>query len=140
MWAATLSIACNHCDTPACMAVCPTGAIQKDTDTGLVVIDQTVCNGCQTCVTACPYGEPVYFADNNIVNKCDGCIDKVRNGEMPSCVAACSTRCLMFGEADDLRSTYSSQGGTSDLPVLPSSSMTGPNFIIMPVQGMVSQG
>jgi len=48
-------IMCNHCDNPACAAVCPTGAIRKD-DVGLTVIDSDRCISCGACVPACPYG------------------------------------------------------------------------------------
>ena len=58
-WMYFLSIACNHCAKPACIANCPTGALYKDADTGLVLVDDELCIGCGTCVQACPYHEPI---------------------------------------------------------------------------------
>ena len=55
-----VSLACNHCSNPACVANCPTGAMQKDEETGIVWTDHDVCIGCKTCETACPYGAPTY--------------------------------------------------------------------------------
>ena len=43
-----VSMACNHCDAPACLGNCPTGAISKDEETGIVKIDQETCIGCKT--------------------------------------------------------------------------------------------
>ena len=55
-----VSLACNHCSSPACVANCPTGAMQKDEETGIVWTDHDVCIGCKTCETACPYGCLLY--------------------------------------------------------------------------------
>ena len=44
-----LAISCNHCDNPACVENCPTGAMQKDAETGLVNSNPEVCIGCGTC-------------------------------------------------------------------------------------------
>ena len=49
-----LAVSCNHCDSPACVENCPTGAMRKDAETGLVNADPEVCIGCGTCATVCP--------------------------------------------------------------------------------------
>ena len=46
------SLACTHCEEPACIVVCPTGAIRKRVEDGIVVVDKDKCNGCQ--VESCP--------------------------------------------------------------------------------------
>lgn len=53
-----LSLSCNHCDNPACIAVCPTAALYKDAQTGLVLVNKDVCDGCGCCAHACPYHAP----------------------------------------------------------------------------------
>lgn len=50
-----VSSSCQHCDKPACVEACPTGAMHKDEETGLVTVDTEVCIGCGACATACPY-------------------------------------------------------------------------------------
>ncbi len=132
MWAASLSLACNHCAVPACMGVCPVDAIVKSSENGLVVIDKEVCIGCQSCVGACPYHAPVFFPDDNVASKCDGCRSLLAEGGQPACVAACATRCLDFGNLDELKKKYADRELVSDLSVLVSSSMTGPSLLITP--------
>ena len=78
------SISCNHCERPACVANCPSGAMYKDEDEGVVLHDDGMCIGCETCVSACPYGEPVYLEDEGIVRKCDSCVMLRKKGENPA--------------------------------------------------------
>lgn len=58
VFAYAVTFSCGHCDNPACVSVCPTGAHAKDPETGLVTVDAEVCIGCGSCVEACPYGAP----------------------------------------------------------------------------------
>ena len=64
-----LSIACNHCEDPACTKVCPSGAMHKRDD-GFVVVNEAVCIGCRYCHMACPYGAPQYNAAKGHMTKC----------------------------------------------------------------------
>ncbi|MDE8685431.1 4Fe-4S dicluster domain-containing protein, partial [Adlercreutzia rubneri] len=61
-----LAISCNHCDNPACVENCPTGAMQKDAETGLVNSNPEVCIGCGTCQNSCPYDAPRIDAELSI--------------------------------------------------------------------------
>ena len=122
------SASCNHCDNPACVANCPTGAMYK-TEDGLVLHDDSLCDGCQTCTMACPYMVPKYVAELGKVHKCDGCIDLVSKGKNPACVDACVMRALDFGEKDELIEKYGPDL-VCDLSILPVSEITGPNTLI----------
>jgi DMSO reductase iron-sulfur subunit len=95
-----LPLTCQHCNTPQCVEVCPTGATYKRDD-GIVVIDADECIGCQACVSACPYGVRYLDEDKNIVQKCNLCVDKVDNGELPQCVTQCGGRARYFGDLDE---------------------------------------
>ncbi len=97
-----VSVACNHCDLPACFSVCPAEAVIKDGETGLVTIDPELCIGCGSCLTACPYSAPKLNEDNLAV-KCDGCIDRVGDGNVPICVESCPLRALEFDDIEVLR-------------------------------------
>ena len=124
-----LSISCNHCDKPACVAACPTGATYK-TEEGPVLHDDLICIGCEACVNACPYGHPKLIPDLGIVHKCDTCIGLRKNGHNPICVDSCWMRALEFGDIDELKAKHSNEDLVCDLPVLPDSSITSPNILI----------
>jgi len=98
---------CMHCADAACVAVCPTAALQHD-ELGFVSVDAELCNGCGYCTQFCPFGIP-HLADENVVTgvattaKCTFCQDKTRAGEGgPSCAEACPTGALSWGRRRDL--------------------------------------
>ena len=124
-----VALSCNHCDSPACVANCPTGAMYKDEETGVVLHDDEMCIGCETCVSSCPYGEPVYMEAEGIVRKCDSCYLLREKGESPACVAACPMRCLDFGDLEELKAKYGDDL-VSDINGLPDSSETTPSLLI----------
>lgn len=87
------SIGCMHCADAPCLAACPTGAIWRDEDTGLVQVDRSRCVGCRSCLRACPFQVPQFTAENKMV-KCDGCLDRIRAGRLPACVQTCPSGAL----------------------------------------------
>lgn len=93
-----LSLACMHCEKPACAAVCPTGAIIKRAEDGIVVVDRDKCNGCRECLPACPFGVP-QFGTDGIMQKCDFCIGI---GREPACAVSCPAEALSYGALDEL--------------------------------------
>ena len=101
VFAYSLSMACNHCAHPACVEGCPTGAMTKDEETGIVSSDPETCIGCGACAEACPYGVPFVDPESNVARKCDFCQEYVAAGEVPPCVGACSMNALDYGDIDD---------------------------------------
>ncbi|MCG3748440.1 dimethylsulfoxide reductase subunit B [Vibrio cincinnatiensis] len=122
-----LSISCNHCADPACVKGCPTGAMHKRQEDGLVVVDQEVCIGCRYCEMRCPYGAPQFDEQKKVMSKCDGCYQRVAQGLKPVCVESCPQRALDFDEIEILRAKY---GNTNAVAPLPDPRLTKPSLVI----------
>jgi anaerobic dimethyl sulfoxide reductase subunit B (iron-sulfur subunit) len=128
-WVYHLSMACNHCSDPACVNNCPTGAMHKNADTGIVEVDKSKCIGCRYCMWSCPYDAVSFIEEEGKVGKCNFCSDLLAQGQNPACVDACVMRVLKFGDLDKLRQEY---GDTSDIVGLPDSGITKPSLVITP--------
>lgn len=95
-----ISTGCMHCEDPACMSVCPAGAISKRGD-GIVVVDSDRCIGCKYCYQACPFSVPHY--DEEGMDKCDCCLGAgIEAGDQPYCAQACLFGALHYGTLDEL--------------------------------------
>ncbi len=94
---------CMHCQEPACVSVCPVGALQK-TPLGPVVYQADRCIGCRYCMLACPFQVPRYEWNRlaPYVKKCDLCAERIARGEAPVCVEACPVGAVHFGDRDTL--------------------------------------
>ena len=103
-----LPLACQHCENPQCVSVCPTDASYKRDD-GIVLVDHSKCVGCQYCVMACPYGVRTYdeAKDKGVIEKCTLCAHLVDDGKEPACVRHCPGQARVFGDADDPESKVS---------------------------------
>jgi Fe-S-cluster-containing dehydrogenase component len=86
-------LGCFHCQNAACMAACPTRAVQKRED-GIVFIEPELCVGCKACMVACPWGAVQWNPVAEKAVKCDLCKDRLDQGLKPVCVTVCTTQCL----------------------------------------------
>ena len=114
---------------PACVPVCPSGAMHKREEDGLVLVNEDLCIGCKSCAMACPYGAPQYDERKGHMTKCDGCIERTTQGMKPVCVDSCPLRALDWGPIDELRAKHGTVAGVAPLP---SASYTHPNIVIQP--------
>jgi len=87
-----ISISCHHCDDAPCITVCPTGAIYKRSEDGIVHLNENICIGCHSCLMVCPFGVPK-FLDGKMA-KCHFCTERVDRGLAPACVRICPTGAL----------------------------------------------
>ena len=101
-----LSDNCKHCLEPACVSVCPAGALWKRAD-GPVLYDLDRCVGCGYCTLACPWGIPNYDEEINAIRKCTMCFDRIDQGKEPSCVSVCPTDALKFMTLEEARNVAS---------------------------------
>jgi formate dehydrogenase iron-sulfur subunit len=90
---------CFHCADPSCMKACSSNAISK-TESGYVIVDHEKCIGCGYCATNCPFGVPKIDEVKKKAFRCVGCIERVENNLLPSCVQTCGPGALTFGERD----------------------------------------
>lgn len=102
---------CYHCEEPNCLEACPTDAIYKRSDNGLVLVNSQACIGneeCNSkCLKACPYGAPQFGPEKGAkMSKCNFCLDRWEINQLPVCVEACPTRALDAGPLEELRSRY----------------------------------
>ncbi|MFZ1613303.1 MAG: DmsC/YnfH family molybdoenzyme membrane anchor subunit [Holophaga sp.] len=91
-----LSLACHHCEDPACLKHCPANAYTKDAATGAVIIHAERCMGCRYCTWACPHDAPKFNAGLGTIEKCTFCFDRIGQGQEPACVARCPVEALGF--------------------------------------------
>ena len=89
-----LSLACHHCETPACLASCPVAAYTRNPDTGAVVVATGKCMGCRYCTWACPHDAPRFSPERGTVEKCTFCQGRLEQGLEPACVARCPVEAL----------------------------------------------
>ena len=105
-------LACQHCENPEFVKVCPTGASHKLED-GTVQIDKSKCIGCQFCAMACPYGVRYLNEEERVVEKCTLCEQQIAQGDLPQCVKNCVGMAKWFGDADgDIRAFKGVRGET----------------------------
>lgn len=132
-----LPMLCMHCQEAPCLEACPTGATYRATG-GLVLVDDELCIACRYCIMACPYearsydatgprgyytgqGLTEYEADGydhhpkGAIEKCDFCAPRLKEGNVPACVATCPSGARTFGDIDDPNSDVS-RLVTSGLP------------------------
>ncbi|HXC27550.1 MAG TPA: 4Fe-4S dicluster domain-containing protein [Stellaceae bacterium] len=119
---------CLHCEEPACVTVCPTGASYKRAEDGIVLVNADICIGCKLCSWACPYGAREFDEDQGVMKKCTLCIDRIYNDNLaedqrvPACVMVCPTSARHYGDLGDPSSAVSElvaeRGGKDLMPEL----------------------
>jgi len=88
---------CEHCLNPACVASCPSGAIYKREEDGIVLIDQDKCRGWRMCVSACPYKKIYYNWESGKSEKCIFCYPRIEAGQPTVCSETCVGRIRYLG-------------------------------------------
>ena len=116
--------ACMHCVDPNCVSACPVSALTKDPTTGIVRYNPDACIGCRYCQLACPFNVPKFEYDKPFpkIVKCELCADRVAQGDLPACAAACPTGACLFGPVTELlaeghRRLGFRPGETQDYPI-----------------------
>ena len=104
---------CYHCENAPCVSVCPTDSLIKKDD-GFVDVRDSLCIGCQYCLSACPFGAP-QFPDSDsgaaavvggggLMDKCTMCEERQDVGKGPACAEECSTDAILVGDSREIAS------------------------------------
>jgi Fe-S-cluster-containing dehydrogenase component len=112
---------CKHCAKAPCIDACPEKAITKRSD-GIVLINPEMCSGCMLCAEACPFGAIQLNTKTHVAEKCTLCVHRVDAGLEPACVQTCPTKCIYFGDINELisiRQTKSAKRMVENLVSLP---------------------
>lgn len=111
----SLPIMCQHCTSPTCVDVCPTGASFKRMD-GVVLVDKHLCIGCRYCMMACPYKARSFVHEpiddqkphaprgKGTVDACTLCVHRIDRGGIPACAESCQKAghgAILFGDLND---------------------------------------
>ncbi|MGC8502763.1 nitrate reductase subunit beta [Desulfurella sp.] len=88
---------CNHCLNPACVASCPSAAIYKRDEDGIVLIDQNKCRGWRMCVSACPYKKIYFNYKTGKSEKCILCYPRLEVGKPTVCSESCVGKIRYIG-------------------------------------------
>jgi len=120
---------CYHCEKPVCVAA-SNGTMFKEPNYGAVLIDPAQANSpsLRAAWEACPYGAISFDSDLTNANafKCNMCVDRLEQGQLPLCVLSCPMRALDFGKLSDLQTKY---GTNNQLNEMPSGSTTSPSVV-----------
>jgi len=92
---------CNHCTRPVCVEVCPSGAMYKREQDGVVLRDESVCRGSRACMAACPYKKIYFNHVRNVAQHCNLCFPRLEQGVAPICARQCPGRLVFVGLLDD---------------------------------------
>ncbi|WP_187395990.1 nitrate reductase subunit beta, partial [Staphylococcus aureus] len=88
---------CEHCLNPSCVASCPSGAMYKRDEDGIVLVDQDACRGWRYCMTGCPYKKVYFNWKTNKAEKCTFCFPRIEAGMPTVCSETCTGRMRYLG-------------------------------------------
>ncbi|EOB6159839.1 nitrate reductase subunit alpha [Escherichia coli] len=88
---------CEHCLNPSCVATCPSGAIYKREEDGIVLIDQDKCRGWRLCISGCPYKKIYFNWKSGKSEKCIFCYPRIESGQPTVCSETCVGRIRYLG-------------------------------------------
>ncbi len=104
---------CNHCLNATCIAACPSGALYKRGEDGIVLLNQERCRAWRFCVTACPYKKTYFNWSTGKSEKCILCYPRLESGQAPACFHSCVGRIrylgIMLYDADRVESAASTE-------------------------------
>lgn len=124
-WVPTM---CHNCVDAPCVKACPTVALWRRDEDGVVVLDKDKCVGCQRCAEACPYEALHFDGETGTANKCDTCAHRIGLETQPMCALVCPTNAISYGDIDDPEAQVSRLLATREHQILGASSGARPQI------------
>lgn len=133
---------CEHCLNPACVASCPSGALYKREEDGIVLVDQERCRGWRYCVSGCPYKKVYFNWKTGRSEKCIFCYPRIESGLPTLCAETCVGRIRYIGvvlyDADRIGKAASQEDDTALYPAHTSMLLDPADPQV--VQGAIAEG
>ena len=130
-----IPLQCRHCEDAPCVAVCPTGALQKHQPEAPVLIDQDLCIGCKSCMLVCPFGVISLSTRGKAIVKCDLCVERLAQGQEPACVEACPTGALKFGTLEEYLASVRARAAAEMGQAADAQTTAGQGGLVAPAEG-----
>jgi len=96
-----VAVACRFCEDAPCVRACPRGAL-KQSESGVIIVDESLCDACGWCIEACEYGGIALHPERKVVMVCDLC------GGEPKCIDYCPEEALQLMTEDEIRKAWTS--------------------------------
>jgi ethylbenzene hydroxylase subunit beta/complex iron-sulfur molybdoenzyme family reductase subunit beta len=124
---------CNHCTRPVCAEACPSGAMYKRREDGIVLRNEDQCQGFRMCMEACPYKKIYYNYARHVSQHCIMCFPRLEEGVAPVCARQCPGRLAFVGYLDDEEGPIHKMVNEWGIAVpLHAEHGTGPNIFYVP--------
>ncbi len=94
-------VICLHCKNARCIDACEPKALYREDLDSPVRVDNELCSGCKSCITACPFKAIKFDDKTDTIIKCDQCFERLERDELPACVTACPTSAMEFKPFDE---------------------------------------
>ena len=105
-----IAVACRLCEDPPCVTACPTKALSREEETGIIRVEEDKCNGCAWCIETCDFGSIALHPDKKTVVICDLC-----DGD-PKCISHCPREALYLATSEEASQKARKKIAKTDMP------------------------
>jgi len=93
-------LACRRCEDNPCVNACPNEALRREN--GIIKRSNFLCISCKSCTIACPFGSILPDVVSYLSSRCDFCLERLKENEIPVCVKSCKSGAIKFIEEKEV--------------------------------------